>query len=44
MKTKYIKPEYENNNQLEDIILLSTIKDEENQTITGIVDIEDLFG
>ena len=44
MKTKYIRPEYEANNQLEDIILISTVKDEDNQTITGIVDIEDLFG
>lgn len=45
MKTKYIRPEYENNNQLEDIILLSKIEtDEDNQTITGIIDIEDLIG
>ncbi|MBO4983604.1 MAG: hypothetical protein J6D23_06050 [Clostridia bacterium] len=45
MKTKYIRPEYENNNQLEDIILLSKIEtDEVNQTITGIIDIEDLIG
>lgn len=45
MKTKYIRPEYEYNNQLEDIILLSKIEtDEDNQTITGIIDIEDLIG
>lgn len=44
MKTKYIRPEYENNNQLEDIILVSTIEDEATKTITGIVSIEDLLG
>lgn len=44
MKKEYIRPEYENNNQLADVILVSTIKDEENNKITGIVDIEELFG
>ncbi len=45
MKIKYVRPEYENNNQLEDIILLSKIiVDDETQSITGIVDIEELFG
>ena len=43
MKREYIRPEYDNNNQLEDVILVSIEKDEENDTITGIVDIEDLF-
>ncbi len=42
MKKEYIRPEYENNNQLADVILVSTI--EENNKITGIVDIEELFG
>ena len=39
---EYVRPEYENNNQLADVILLSTIED--NNRITGIVDIEELFG
>ena len=42
MKIEYVRPEYENNNQLADVILLSTIV--EDNKITGIVDIEDLFG
>ncbi|MBQ7225435.1 MAG: hypothetical protein IJX02_02395 [Clostridia bacterium] len=41
---KYIKPEYDNNNQLADVVLLSVQKDEVNNKITGIIDIEDLFG
>ena len=43
MKREYITPEYENKNQLEDVILASVIVNEEEQTITGIIDIEDLF-
>lgn len=39
---KYIKPEYDNNNQLADVVLLSVQKD--GDKITGIIDIEDLFG
>ena len=42
MKIEYVRPEYENNNQLADVILVSTIT--EDNKITGIVDIEDLFG
>lgn len=42
MKKEYISPEYENNNQLADVILVSVIQ--EDNKITGIVDIEDLFG
>ena len=44
MKKAYVSPEYNNNNQLEDIILVSIQEDLENDRITGIVDIEDLFG
>ena len=43
MKREYITPEYENKNQLEDVILVSVVVNEEEQTITGIIDIEDLF-
>ena len=42
MKIEYIRPDYENNNQLADVILLSVQQD--GDKITGIVDIEDLFG
>ena len=42
MKIEYVRPEYDNDNQLADVILISTI--EENNKITGIVDIEELFG
>lgn len=42
MKREYIRPEYNNDNQLEDVILVSVEVD--GDTITGIVDIEDLFG
>ena len=42
MKIEYIRPEYENNDQLTDVILLSIQQDGEK--ITGVVDIEDLFG
>lgn len=42
MKIEYVRPEYENNSQLDDVILVSTI--EEENKITGIIDIEDLFG
>lgn len=40
---KYVTPEYENKNQLVDIILTSVVADEKGHTITGIIDIEDLF-
>ena len=40
---KYVTPEYENKNQLVDIILTSVVVDEDDRTITGIIDIEDLF-
>lgn len=43
MKKEYIRPEYDNNNQLADVILISVQKDTENSKIVGIVDIEDLF-
>ncbi len=43
MKREYITPEYENKNQLEDVILVSVVVDEGDRTITGIIDIEDLF-
>lgn len=43
MKREYITPEYENKNQLEDVILVSVVVDEDDRTITGIIDIEDLF-
>lgn len=42
MKREYIRPEYNNDNQLEDVILISIQEDDDS--ITGIVDIEDLFG
>ena len=41
---KYVKPEYNINNQLEDVILASIEVNTDNDTITGIIDIEDLFG
>ena len=44
MKREYIRPEYDNNTQLDDVILISIQEDTENSKITGIVDIEDLFG
>ena len=43
LKKEYITPEYENKNQLEDVILVSVVVDEDDRTITGIIDIEDLF-
>lgn len=43
MKREYITPEYENKNQLEDVILVSVQVNEDDRTITGIIDIEDLF-
>ena len=43
MKREYITPEYENKNQLEHVILVSVVVDEDDRTITGIIDIEDLF-
>ena len=45
MKREYIRPEYDSDNQLEDIMDVSVQYevDEENQTITGIVDIESLY-
>ena len=44
MKKEYVTPEYSNNLDLSDVILLSIQADEDNETITGIIDIEDLFG
>lgn len=44
LKREYIRPEYDNNTQLDDVILISIQEDAENSKITGIVDIEDLFG
>lgn len=43
MKIEYVRPEYENNNQLVDIILISVVEDQEENKITGVIDIEDLF-
>ena len=43
MKIEYIRPEYENDNRLADIILISIEEDLEENKITGVVDIEDLF-
>lgn len=43
LKREYITPEYENKNQLEDVILVSVVVDKDDGTITGIIDIEDLF-
>ena len=44
MKREYIRPEYEVNNQLADIILISIEENTAENKITGVVDIEDLFG
>lgn len=44
MKKEYIRPEYDTNNQLEDIMTVSYEVSENGDTITGIVDIEELFG
>ena len=44
MKIEYKRPEYENNNQLADVILVSVSEDLEQNKITGVIDIEDLFG
>ena len=44
MKREYVTPEYNNEVNLTDVILISVQEDSENGTITGIVDIEDLFG
>ena len=41
MKREYTRPEYENNTQFVDVILVSI--QEEDGRITGIIDIEDLF-
>ena len=43
MKIEYIRPEYEINNQLADIILISISEDQDENKITGTIDIEDLF-
>jgi len=43
LKIEYVRPEYENNNQLVDIILISVVEDQEENKITGVIDIEDLF-
>lgn len=44
MKIEYVRPEYENNNQLADVILISIQENLAENKITGIIDIEDLFG
>ena len=44
MKPKYEKPNYSDVEFVNDIILISIQEDLENDTITGIIDIEDLFG
>lgn len=44
MKKKYMTPEYINEVELSDVILVSIQCSEESDTITGIIDIEDLFG
>jgi hypothetical protein len=41
---KYVRPEYNINNQLEDVILASIEVSTDNDTITGIINIDDLFG
>ena len=41
---KYVRPEYNINNQLEDVILVSVVVIPDDDTITGIIDIEHLFG
>ena len=41
---KYVRPEYNINNQLEDVILASIEVEANKDTITGIIDIEDVFG
>ena len=43
LKREYITPEYENKNQLEDVILVSVVVNEDEGTINGIIDIKDLF-
>ncbi len=40
---EYVRPEYENNNQLVDIILISIEENQDENKITGVIDIEDLF-
>ena len=42
LKKKYMRPEYEINNQLEDIILYST--NETDDTYEVVVDIEEILG
>lgn len=44
MKKEYIRPEYDTDNQLADVILLSVNEDVANNKITGVIDIEDLLG
>ena len=44
MKIKYEAPDYSKVEYVNDIILISIQEDLENDTITGIIDIEDLFG
>ena len=41
---EYVRPEYENSNQLADIILLSVQEDLVENKITAELDIEELFG
>ena len=40
---EYVRPEYENSNQLADIILLSVQEDTVENKITAELDIEELF-
>ena len=44
MKREYVAPEYNTDVDFSDVILISIQEDLENDTITGIIDIEDLFG
>ena len=44
MKMEYVRPEYENSNQLADIILLSVQEDPVENKIAAELDIEELFG
>lgn len=43
MKKKYISPEYKSEQEINDVILLSTQIDE-NGSFVGVVDIEEILG
>lgn len=43
MKREYMSPEYQMENEINDVILISTQVDE-NGSFIGIVDIEDILG